>query len=363
MNFPESTLNTRNFLNKKLLFKLIKMKNITFIFLVIIFLNLNKIKNSEQCFTIILNTNNQIGDTTHAPHKSSFYSNLTHVITRTSIIATSISNNKTTSKTFETVVSSSKVTTTGRFSSLSTKMVTSTIQSHSSKTNSILLTEILVQNSTFGKEFFGYNRGFDSIDVDAFRNFSYLTSVELSFNNLSYIINGTFDHLINLEFLFLTGNMFITIKDMNLNNLHMLKLLNIAKNELQSFDFDDISTLPNLVELYLDSNKITKMSLKNKNGNESILFLFTESNPIANYSWILDLPQLELLSIHANSSVLLPPKYFSQSKSLIHLILYNISVNILQNLCLYLNNLPKLKYLQFDIGYDYVNISSFNCEA
>lgn len=80
--------------------------------------------------------------------------------------------------------------------------------------NGLTLTGTLVSSYVFVSFFYAFNKGFSSIDVDAFQNYSYLTDINLNGNKLSFIKKGTFDNLINLEDLNLNNYQFVSLEDL-----------------------------------------------------------------------------------------------------------------------------------------------------
>ena len=120
------------------------------------------------------------------------------------------------------------------------------------------------------------------IDEKAFQSLKYLTSLDLSHNQLQEIF--TLSKLQNLQNLNLQGNKITKIEDyafkslpnlvtlnLNLNDLTgsiqiyafsgltNLKNLTLSSNELSQISPDVLKPLPNLVKLHLDSNQLKNL--------------------------------------------------------------------------------------------------------
>jgi Leucine-rich repeat (LRR) protein len=253
--------------------------------------------------------------------------------------------------------------------------------------SSVILTNTLVPNYISENSFYGSLKEIISIDTNAFRNYCYLTHVDLSWNQLSYIEEGTFDSLINLRYLYLDGNVFTNMKDMAIYNLPLLLDLSLSFNKLQQFKLNELNNSPNLTTLYLhynrivninltslhrqidrleiDGNRISNIDATNVQFKNSLDVLWASQNHITDFSLISSLPNLSSLHIDAKSPQYLLPNHFKESKLMKMLDLYNVDDYIFQNFCSYLNNLPNLKTLNFHCDDSEVlnlSLNAFNCD-
>ncbi|XP_052106638.1 slit homolog 1 protein-like isoform X7 [Mytilus californianus] len=98
------------------------------------------------------------------------------------------------------------------------------------------------------------NRGLTVIPRN-FTNDSY--TISLSGNNLTFVKNDTFEHNINLKYLYLYNNQITTIQQGAFQNLLALQTLDLSGNNLTFVKNDTFEHNINLQHLYLYNNKIT----------------------------------------------------------------------------------------------------------
>ena len=105
-----------------------------------------------------------------------------------------------------------------------------------------------------------------------------LKRLHLDNNNIKYIKSGTFDPLINLEYLYLYSNTLGNIDNTFIINLNKLKRFSISHNQLTQLP---TKWLPNTLQrLYIESNEIKYVSSKTFEGALNLTFIELSLNNI-----------------------------------------------------------------------------------
>ena len=94
------------------------------------------------------------------------------------------------------------------------------------------------------------------IEPDAFEGLQTLDTLWLSNNSLDSLTTGMFQHLKNLDKLYLTGNHITRIEENSFTGLGKLTILDLSDNLLRSLEAGSLMGLPSLKELHIDGNRI-----------------------------------------------------------------------------------------------------------
>ena len=127
-------------------------------------------------------------------------------------------------------------------------------------------------------------------------------------NQIKFIVSGTFDSLINLEYLSLQRNNLINIDYLLIVNLNNLKLFDIYNNDLTKLP---TKWLPNNLEgLYISGNEIEYLSLNTFEGALNVNTLeMTIHNITIEYNTFIKLTKLTTITIYPHNSQMCSCKY------------------------------------------------------
>ncbi|KAI4472980.1 hypothetical protein M0802_016388 [Mischocyttarus mexicanus] len=120
------------------------------------------------------------------------------------------------------------------------------------------------------------NNFLDRIDfIDSLKN---LTHLSLAYNNISYILPGTFKNQTNLKILNLCGNIIDIIINESFSDLEKLEKLDLSENFIISLPMSWMSNLRNLRYLDLRMNMFSSIENMNIDANSGLERLFVGKN-------------------------------------------------------------------------------------
>lgn len=133
----------------------------------------------------------------------------------------------------------------------------------------------------------------------ALQNLTLLKTVDLGENNIEQLESPRLIGLPNLYGLRVTGNRVVNISKKALEELASLKVLNLARNQIQSVEPGAFDTNTNLQAVRLDANYLTDISNLFAD-SPNLIFLNISDNHLTWFDYALIPPQLQWLDIHKN---------------------------------------------------------------
>ncbi len=198
---------------------------------------------------------------------------------------------------------------------------------------------------------FGIEGGVCNITQNAFSYFSLLESLDLSYNQLEHLDNGTFDGLPQLKNLNLKYNRLSSLGDRVFDNLPQLETLYLTNNELSSLSDLIFSSSYGLKFLYLDHNKLIYLNerlLANLSNLSTLQLAYNELNDLDRraFSSLIRLQELALnnnrltdLEVRLLSNLTQLQSLWLSNNQLGNVAVYNMTINFLYQLgYLYLSN-------------------------
>ncbi|XP_050546827.1 toll-like receptor 6 [Daktulosphaira vitifoliae] len=133
------------------------------------------------------------------------------------------------------------------------------------------------------KQIYLQNNSIDTLSPGLFINLYQLTSLDLSYNQLTsaWIDASTFTGLIRLVTLNLSNNKIVKLDPTMFHDLYTLQILNLAGNLIEIIPDDAFIPLRNLDTLILSSNKIVEVSPLALNGLYALTLLSLDGNRLA----------------------------------------------------------------------------------
>ena len=130
------------------------------------------------------------------------------------------------------------------------------------------------------------NNKISSIEKEAL-NFSLITDLNLSRNNIQIVDVQRLNKLINLINLDLSQNLIQLLVDYSFENLNNLKTLDLSRNRIQSINKNTLYGLSNLEIISLNDNNIIDFDVNALNNIQNAKTINVENNPLKIATWIL----------------------------------------------------------------------------
>lgn len=155
------------------------------------------------------------------------------------------------------------------------------------------------------------NNSISEIKKNTFPPANSLTYLDLSFNNLTVIENGSFHFLIILNTLMLRGNRIAELPKGELQNRVTLQTLDLGQNQISTVTFDAFTGL-RLRNLSLDNNRISSFNETALRGLAEVLELRLNGNNLRTLDPLLlkGLQSTKLVDIGANGFTDIPVDAF-----------------------------------------------------